>query len=469
MSVDQLRPQPVPVPEIRAGAQSAKGLREENQDAMTRFQSRYGEVILVADGMGGHQGGAVASDMVAQRFRFHLDAAAETPISIAEALQQAAARVNDEIYERGHSGDPAVAGMGSTLVVAVLKRSAAGQELIVANAGDSRGYLIRDGMLRQLTKDHTAAQRMVDAGMLSPADARVHPQSSVLSRALGQQIGTTVETYPPMTMLPGDGLLLCSDGLSGYAQDPDITAAIESSSDPNIVVRNLVDLALSKGSDDNITVQFLRLGPPSAAVLPPPPPPPAQPVIQAPPNYHLAAIAAVFGLLLAASAGWYGWRWWQNQHPVKTHDQKSTSKNKSTLKSTLPLGDGKPQKEGDGSPKLSPQIPEGDGTAPAAPPSQQPSTGATRNVMLYLSDRQTDPGWLPQLQKLAAVRIVNAETDGPFAPDRNDIVAWYRKSTKADFDRLADKIPDLRDARRVQDDSIPAKVDILIVMPRPHR
>ena len=149
MRVDEMRPQAVTPPEIRAGAHSAKGLREENQDAMTRFQSRFGEVVLVADGMGGHQGGAVASDMVAKRFRFHLDAAAETTIPVAEALQQAAMRVNDEIYERGHAGDPAVAGMGSTLVVAVLRRSPVGQEVIVANAGDSRAYLLREGVLRQ--------------------------------------------------------------------------------------------------------------------------------------------------------------------------------------------------------------------------------------------------------------------------------------------------------------------------------
>ena len=309
MKGDEMKQQvAAPIHEIRAGAYSAKGLREENQDAMTRFQSRFGEVILVADGMGGHQGGAVASDMVAKRFRRHLDAAAQTAASVAEALQQASERVNDEVYERGHSGDAAIAGMGSTLVIAVLTRTPAGQEVVVANAGDSRAYLVRDGVLRQLTKDHTAAQRMVDAGMLSEADARSHPEASVLSRALGQQLGTAVETYPPVSLQPGDGLLLCSDGLSGYATDPDIAAIIAGAADPNSAVRALVDLALKKGSDDNITVQFLRLGAngngaPTPAAIPAPRK-----------TRYVIILAAILAIILAGSAAWFTYRM---LHPPK--------------------------------------------------------------------------------------------------------------------------------------------------------
>lgn len=472
MRVDEMKPQAVPVPEIRAGAHSAKGLREENQDSMTRFQSRYGEVVLVADGMGGHQGGAVASDMVVQRFRYHLDAAAETTMSIADALQQAAMRVNDEIYERGHAGDPAVAGMGSTLVVAVLRRSPVGQEVIVANAGDSRAYLLRDGVLRQLTKDHTAAQRMVDAGLLSPADARTHPQASVLSRAMGQQIGTTVETYPPVTLLPGDGLLLCSDGLSGYALDPEIALAIGSASDPNAVVRNLVELALNKGSDDNITVQFLRLGGVGIEA-----PPPSQKGVRPSKGVALAVLAVVVAVLVAGSAGWMTWRWWQNHKPgPRPHD------NKSTLKSTLPIGrDGEsktlpPQpgkSEGDGSPKQPVQSRNPAGSAPqvesggeesggAAAPADQQKQAKKKNVVLY----GRKPEWLQHLTDLANVRTVKAETHGPFAPDDREIVAWYRKEAKRDFDRMAATIAALGGARRIQDGSIPANVDIVIVMPR---
>jgi len=473
MRVDEMKPQAVPTPEIRAGAHSAKGLREENQDAMTRFQSRFGEVILVADGMGGHQGGAVASDMVAQRFRYHLDAAAETTVSVADALQQAAVRVNDEIYERGHSGDAAVAGMGSTLVVAVLRRSPAGQEVIVANAGDSRAYLLRDGVLRQLTKDHTAAQRMVDAGLLSPADARTHPQSSVLSRALGQQIGTTVETYPPVTLLPGDGLLLCSDGLSGYAMDADIALAIGSASDPNAVVRNLVELALNKGSDDNITVQFLRLGG-TGMELPPP-------VKAIPPRkrYSLLAIAAVLGVLVAGSAGWMTWHFWPIHKPVpKSQDQKGT------LKPTLPIGregDSKtPQpgkKEGDAPPKQpaqgqnqpasAPQVESGaEGPTGAAAPADQQKQPKKTTVLLCMPHSKI-PDWLTDLKKLATVRTVNSETACPFVPDEKEILVSYRKEAKGDFERMAAKIVALKRAWHKQDDdSIPAQVHIVIVMPR---
>jgi serine/threonine protein phosphatase PrpC len=473
MRVDDIRP-PAGTPEIRAGAHSAKGLREENQDAMTRFHSRFGEVILVADGMGGHMGGAVASDMVAQRFRYHLDAAADAT-SAADALQQAAGRVNDEIYERGHSGDPAVAGMGSTLVAAVLRRSPAGQEVIVANAGDSRAYLVRDGVLRQLTKDHTAAQRMVDAGMLSPEDARTHPQASVLSRALGQQMGTTVETYPPVTLLPGDGLLLCSDGLSGYAMDAEITAAIGGASDPNAVVRNLVELALSKGSDDNITVQFLRLGGAGMEAAP-------APATRTPrrKKYFVPIIAAAIGILLAGSAGWLVWR---TLHKPVVGPQEQ----KNPLKKTLPLGkEGTPKtttapparSDGDVAPKqpapspnppaaAAPQVGPGGGESrgPTTPVEQQKQP-EKKIVMLYVPARTHDPAWVPELMRLATVRTVDAETKGRFAPDRNEIVVWYRKEAKRDFDRIAARIPALNAARRTQDDSIPAQVDIVIVMPK---
>jgi protein phosphatase len=297
-------PQAATLPEIRSGAHSAKGLRKENQDAMTRFQSRFGDVILVADGMGGHQGGATASGMVAQRFAYHLEAA-PPDATLEEALQQATTRVNDEIYEQGHSGDPAIAGMGSTVVVAVIRTSPAGRDVVIANAGDSRAYLVRDGVLTQITKDHTVAQRMVDAGMLNEENARSHPHASVLTRALGQQLGTTAETYPAILLQPGDGLLLCSDGLSGYVTDDKIAPIAAAAADPAGIVQTLIDLALNSGSDDNITVQFVRVAdrPPLAQIAEPAPKarPPAK-------QRWLVIAAIIAAVLIGAPLGWLAWQ-----------------------------------------------------------------------------------------------------------------------------------------------------------------
>ena len=401
MRVDEMK-QPAPlIPDIRAGAHSAKGLREENQDAMTRFQSRFGEVVLVADGMGGHQGGATASDMVAKRFAFHLQALAEFTMSITDALQQAAARVNDEIYERGHSGDAAVAGMGSTLVVAVVRTGATGREAIVANAGDSRCYLIRDGVLRQLTRDHTAAQRMVDAGILTPEGARSHPNASVLTRALGQQLGTTVEVYPPVTLQPGDGLMLCSDGLSGYATDDVITRAIDGGADPSTVVRNLIELALSSGSDDNITVQYLRFGDrpigAEAAQVPS-----ASPTSTGTPRW-LLALAILVAMLAVAGAGLYAYRkFWAKPAAVTGHEKKDTSKKGRDRGNH---GEGPPAPHtGD----LHPATPGGD-THPVNPTPEMPAP----ELPPQTAQPPSEPGGQPGVQPRSPASSGGGESSGP--------------------------------------------------------
>lgn len=491
MKVDEYRQQTPPIPEIRAGAHSAKGLREENQDAMTRFQSRFGEVVLVADGMGGHQGGAVASDTVVQRFRQYLEAA-DPSMPVADALQQAAQRVNDEIYERGHSGDAAVAGMGSTLVLAVIRTSAAGREVVVANAGDSRAYLVRGGVLRQLTKDHTKAQRMVDAGMISAAQARTHPEASVLTRALGQQAGATVETYPPVTLQPGDGLLLCSDGLSGYATDDLIARAIEGGNDPNSVVRSLIDLALSSGSDDNITVQFLRFGADSGA-------PAVIPVAQPEPAVRRrwlipAIIAAV--VLAAVPAGWYGWRL---LHP-KPAPAVSGQKNQKSAEKKGEQHEGavsKPQATvppsgGPASTTPQPHPAEGGSTVPEAPrpassgrdssgakpagveppaataPTSNPPAPHKKTVEVRIPRAAASPGWLNDLKKHFRLNVVVMQRRADdFAADASAIEVWYSKDAERDVRDAV--MPVLKNAKRIVSENMPPHIDVLIVMPEKSR
>jgi serine/threonine protein phosphatase PrpC len=460
--------------EIRAGAESAKGLREENQDSMTRFLSRYGEVILVADGMGGHQGGATASDMVAKRYRFHLESM-PPEMPLAEALQHATARVNDEIYERGHSGDTTVAGMGSTLVLAVLTQGPHGWEVTLANAGDSRAYLVRDGVLRQLTKDHTAVQRMIDAGLLTEENARNHPNASVLTRALGQQQGTTVEVYPPVSLQGGDGLLLCSDGLSGYVVDAEIARVIAGAADPNTIVRSLVETALRSGSDDNITVQFLRIGERAAAPVPMPVPPPVAAVVSSRRTGRLVALAVV---IVAAALAW----------PVGQMIGKwlggggKKDDTKITDKQTATGGGHKQHTNGtgtEGSPnRTNPQLPPDLGKSGQTSPSDTSQGGSTPekpppNIEIHVPDPSKKPDWIEELKKKLPggkaidVKFKNEEV-GPLPQTGIKIV--YRSGFEEHLDTIERVIKEITDLKaikvlreRFKNPELLPGVDILIV------
>jgi protein phosphatase len=300
---------------VAVAARTEKGRRDENQDAMTGFPSPFGTVYLVADGMGGNVGGAEASAMVAQCYRKYLTSLPAT-LPLAEALQRATSATNAEVRLRSQSGDPAVANMGSTVVMVVLRETPLGLEGAVAHVGDSRAYLLRQGQLARLTRDHSAVQRLVDSQQLTPEEARLHPDSNVITRALGQQNELLIEVSEER-FETGDLILLCSDGLSGYVPDQGIASALVQVRDLERAADGLIALALESGSSDNITVQLLRLDAASAngarALAPPPLPPrlaPAMPVASGTetpvaPNAGLAsplklAGAGLLGLLLGS-------------------------------------------------------------------------------------------------------------------------------------------------------------------------
>ncbi len=245
-----------PQPQLRVGAKTHPGkVRTENQDRMSRSQSPIGEVFIVADGMGGHQGGATAAAMTNDGFASHLTSA--LPGSLPEAaLQEAARTTNAEIYNQANSGNPATARMGATVVLAVVN----GPRMLVAHAGDSRAYLFRNGKLIRLTKDHSAVQQMIDHNMITEEEARDHPDSSVINRAFGQKPEIDLEISQTHTIQPGDGLLLCTDGLCGYVDDAEIARVINSYEEPQDVTDALINLALDAGGEDNVTVQFLQFG-----------------------------------------------------------------------------------------------------------------------------------------------------------------------------------------------------------------
>jgi serine/threonine protein phosphatase PrpC len=228
---------------------------DENQDCAGKFSCPLGGVFIVADGMGGEAGGATAARIAVERTDAYL-ASVSSKAEPREALKHAASLAHDEIQRAAASGGPETARMGATVVLALVQDS----QVIIGHAGDSRAYLFRDGRLSRLTRDHSLVQKMVDHRMLTEEEARVHPDSNVVTRALG--VGSTfeLEVSDALPVGEGDAILLCSDGLSGEVEDAAIEAMIRRGADTETISRRLVDAALAAGGHDNVTVQFLRFG-----------------------------------------------------------------------------------------------------------------------------------------------------------------------------------------------------------------
>jgi protein phosphatase len=209
-------------------------------------------LYLVADGMGGHTAGQVASEMAAEAALRAVRTLQGASASLAEKLRYAVTSANREIYQTGRQ-QPELAGMGTTLVsVLVLEGRAA-----LAHVGDSRAYLVRGGRIRQLTDDHSVVGELLRRREISEDAAREHPHRHVLTRALG--VRPVVE--PDLAELspePDDVFVLCSDGLTVHVEDDEIAEHVVGAADPDACVENLVDLANARGGDDNITVLVLR-------------------------------------------------------------------------------------------------------------------------------------------------------------------------------------------------------------------
>jgi PPM family protein phosphatase len=230
---------------LRYAARSDVGLvRANNQD------SAYAgpHLLMVADGMGGHAGGDVASSVAVAAFA-PLDGESHGSDDALDQLESALADARDEIISRSES-DPGLVGMGTT-VVAILR---AGNKLAMVHLGDSRGYLMRDGVLTQVTTDHTFVQHLVDIGRITPAEAEVHPQRSVVMRVLGDFDPEVAPDLSVREARPGDRWMLCSDGLSGFVSADTIEETMASIDDVDACADRLVQLALRAGGGDNITV-----------------------------------------------------------------------------------------------------------------------------------------------------------------------------------------------------------------------
>jgi protein phosphatase len=238
--------------QLAAAARSDLGRRRPANEDTYALAPELG-LYLVADGMGGHRAGQVASGLAARAavatlrtLRHH-----EAP-SVAEKLRTCVAAANAEILASSRA-KPELAGMGTT-VVALL---AEGERVALAHVGDSRAYLVRRGTIRRLTDDHTLVGELVRRGELSERAAGGHPQRHVLIRALGVRRSVEPDLLE-LTPEPGDVFVLCSDGLTGHVEDPEIADLVTSAPDLDVACVRLVDLANRRGGDDNITVVLLR-------------------------------------------------------------------------------------------------------------------------------------------------------------------------------------------------------------------
>ncbi|WP_446213761.1 PP2C family protein-serine/threonine phosphatase [Micromonospora sp. IBSANI012] len=229
---------------LRSVGTSDRGLiRSGNQDAL----HAGAWLVAVADGMGGMAAGDLAS-------RIAIDAIApldvETPedalvAALQSGIELATARIRQAVAE-----DPERQGMGTTLTALLFSRT--GSCLALAHIGDSRAYLFREGTLKQITRDDTFVQMLVDQGVIGPEEAASHPRRAVVTQALqGEDVSPTYATMVPWA---GDRWLLCSDGLSNVVRPDTLAEVLAETADRELCARRLIDLALRAGGPDNVTV-----------------------------------------------------------------------------------------------------------------------------------------------------------------------------------------------------------------------
>jgi len=256
-------------------------VRNNNEDSFGYWEPeddklflRKGRVAVVADGMGGYEGGQEASRLAVDTLlAAYRDFPGNNPQqALIEALQTAHEQIRQ--YSFAH---PELRGMGTTCTAAAIVSSALsgdgagegarrdahrrpnGDELYYVHVGDTRLYLVRDGQITRVTRDHSYVERLLEAGMISPEEAEHHPQRNILTAALGTNPDLVIDSpAQPEPLRPEDVLLICSDGLWGQVRDSELLRAVQNKSAEK-AGRDLIELARERGGPDNITVEILRL------------------------------------------------------------------------------------------------------------------------------------------------------------------------------------------------------------------
>lgn len=239
-------------------------VREANEDSWGAFEQlskamdlpqetveRKGRLYAVADGMGGHAAGEVASKRaIGVLFSHYYD---DPDIDLVRSLERAFWSANAEIYAQAAT-NPNLSGMGTTLVAAVIQDDT----LIVANVGDSRAYLVRDGRAEQVSRDHSWVNEQVEAGLLTEAEAQVHVYRNIITRSLGSRPDVAVDTFT-VPLQVGDALMLCTDGVCNDVTPTEISALVSQAPHAAVAATSVVARGNERGGVDNLTAVVVRV------------------------------------------------------------------------------------------------------------------------------------------------------------------------------------------------------------------
>ncbi len=241
------------LPSLEVFARTDKGIkRPNNEDSMTsvvpqdeQVMAQKGAMFVVADGLGGHDAGEIASDLVVRIVSesYYQDTSSETGAALVQAVRQANIALSHSIELEGRS----VKSMGTTCIAAVVQ----GATLYVANVGDSRAYIVREGKAQQISQDHSWVAEQVRSGAMTEAEARKHEKSNQIYRCMGERTDVEIDLFTEPVQ-NGDILVLCTDGLTGVVPDDEI-AAIVTRHDPQESTTRLIARANENGGPDNIT------------------------------------------------------------------------------------------------------------------------------------------------------------------------------------------------------------------------
>ncbi len=233
-------------------------VRKGNQDAclVQQDEGRDAVLLLVCDGMGGHNAGNVASSLAATVFAGEVGeglANASVTGAVCGLLKGALRTANKAVFDLGEA-ESSCRGMGTTMVAAVV----IGMDATVMNVGDSRAYHLSGDALCQVTRDHSVVEDMIERGEITREQSRNHPRKNLITRAVGTSRNVDADFFS-LTLREGDRLLLCSDGLSNVITDEEISEALRFTQDADTACRLLMEMALDRGAPDNVTVVVLRV------------------------------------------------------------------------------------------------------------------------------------------------------------------------------------------------------------------